>query len=181
MYKILFFFFGFENHQNQESFGEFCDQFVDVNDDIVNARSNRRLWLEHPSHKLVKRFRIRRTLWSSVWPFYLSVHDCELKTSTGFSKCIFERRHSVPAKDNKSIHQNLPSIIVLILQRIICITLLRIMCSLVTRYLFSHRYLHGSGNPRARELETVLNNVQMSIPIKAEKNMKNFCKDKKLE
>lgn len=51
-------------------------------------------------------------------------------------------------------------------------TLLRITCSLETKYLFSHRYLHGLGNPRALELGTVLNNVQMSIPIKVKEHNK---------
>lgn len=81
----------------RESFCELSDQFVDVDDDIVNTRSNRSLWLQHPSYELVESFRVR-SLWSSVWPFDLSVNDCELKTSSGFSKRIFEWRHTVPAK-----------------------------------------------------------------------------------
>jgi len=80
----------------RESFGEFSDQFVDMDDDIVYARSNSSLWLQHPSYELVKSFRVR-SFWSSVWPFDLSVHDCKLKTSTRFSKRILEWRHTIPA------------------------------------------------------------------------------------
>lgn len=105
--RPFFFFHLFFFLKPQESFSEFSDQFVDVDDDIVNARSHRSLWLQHPSHELVKSFRVR-SLWSSVWPFDLSVHDCELKTSTGFSKRIFEWRHSVPATRRKKAQNEYP-------------------------------------------------------------------------
>lgn len=145
-----------------------------MDDDIVYARSNRSLWLQHPTYELVKSFRIR-SLWSSVWPLDLSIHDCELKTSTRFSKSILEWRHTVPATKKRPQNKFQVNEIVLSYKetKYYCITLLHIMCSLVTRYLFSRQYQHGLGNPRARELETVLNNAQMSIPIKDMKNLQS--------
>lgn len=80
--------------------GILWDQFVNMNYYIIYARSDCRLWLKHPCHKLVKGVRI----WSIrlSWPLYLCIYNSQLRTSIRFLKCILERRYSIPG-DRKDV------------------------------------------------------------------------------
>lgn len=58
-------------HMNPSS-RKLCDQLIDVNDDIIDAGSDRSLGLQHPFYELVKSIGVRRI--GPSWPFYLGIY-----------------------------------------------------------------------------------------------------------